>query len=332
MKKFTLFLMLSPLFSLAQDLHPVSFAPSCCSERTGIPIYTYNPDEAKELMQVYVANKFSEKSMFYYGKYDPWRDPALSDSELFNQRYLVPPGTLPIAKGKFLDQTEIANIHFEEFLFFVVKDSGRYKDRVYLPKQENKYVLNYYKNSEFSFFPVLAVTYQTAQTYCKWRADKLNEGLKNMLRDEPNKYKFRGRLPSKEEWLTAAGSLFDEVQFATHEVSKKGSLFLNEDVVQKRFTTQGAIDKPSFLGYNVNLKYENSGIPIEIPQYIYSFEPNKRGFYNMYGNVKELVDEGYAIGGSYLTPNEEEAIFEEDVIQSYKTDVGFRCLVEVVKR
>ncbi|MEO9964725.1 MAG: SUMF1/EgtB/PvdO family nonheme iron enzyme [Reichenbachiella sp.] len=329
--KIILLFLLCPLLSIAQDLHPVSFAPGCCSERTGIPIYTYHSDQARDLMQVYVANKFSEKSAFYYGKYDPWRDSDYSNSELYNQRYIVPPGTLPIAKGKFLDQTELANIHFEEFLFFMVKDSGRYKDRTYLPKQENKYVLNYYKNSEFSFFPVLAVDLKTAETYCRWRAEKLNEGLKEMLIDEPNKYKFSGRLPSKEEWLIAAGSHIDEIEITTHPISKKGKQFLIEDMVKGRFTTEAAIDKSSFLGYNVNLKYDGGGIPIEIPQYVYSFEPNERGFYNMYGNVKEMVQEGYAIGGSFQTLNTEEDIFEEDPLQSYKTDVGFRCLVEVIK-
>lgn len=324
-------LLLFPVLCVAQD-HPESFAPGCCSERTGIPIYSYNPDASGEMMQVYATDKFSEKSVFYYGKFDPWKDTEYKDSELYNQRYIVPPGTLPIAKGKFMDQAEVANIHFEEFLFFMVQDSGKYKDRAYVPKQENKYVLNYYKNSEFSFYPVLAVSLETAETYCQWRADKLNVGLKQMLEGEPNKYKFSGRLPSKEEWVKAAGPVLDEVEFASYEINKKGTQFLEADVVSKRFANEAILDKTTFVGYNVNLKKEKDGIPIEIPQYIYSFKPNSRGFYNLYGNVKELVSEGYAIGGSYLTPNTEEAIFEEDYAQAYKTDVGFRCVVEVVKR
>ncbi|MEP2023519.1 MAG: SUMF1/EgtB/PvdO family nonheme iron enzyme [Reichenbachiella sp.] len=331
MKKILL-LLLFPTLTMAQDLHPVSFDPGCCSERTGIPIYSYNPDDSGEMMPVYIANKFSEKSIFYYGKYDPWKDSEYKDSELYNQRYIVPPGTIPIAKGKFLDQTEVANIHFEEFLFFMVKDSGRYKDRAYIPKQENKYVLNYYKNSEFSFFPVLAISFETAETYCEWRADQLNVGLKEMLVNESNKYKFKGRLPTKEEWLAAAGSPIDEIRIAPHEVTKKGSQFLEEDILKNRFAAESTLLKASFISYNVNLKYESGGVPIEIPQYIYSFEPNKRGFYNLYGNVKELVAEGYAFGGSYLTPNTEEAIFEEEYSPSYKTDVGFRCVVEITKR
>lgn len=316
---------------MAQDLHPVSFAPSCCSERTAMPIYTYDPDGAGQMLQVYEANKHSEKTIFYQGKYDPWKDSGWNDTELYNQKYIVPPGTLPIAKGKFLDQTELANIHFEEFLFFMVKDSGRYQDKPYIPKQESKYVLNYFKNPEFSFFPVLAVTHETAETYCQWRAEKLNVGLAEMLMDEREKYKFAGRLPTKTEWLEVAGSTADEIRITPHEVSKKASLFLEEDIVKNRFADESMLMKASFIGYNVNLKYESDGVPIMIPQYIYSFEPNDRGFYNLYGNVKELVAEGYAIGGSYLTPNTDEAIFEEDDIQSYKTDVGFRCLVEIVK-
>lgn len=324
-------LLLFPVLSMAQD-HPVSFAPGCCSERTGIPIYSYNPDESGEMMQIYATDKFSEKSVFYNGKFDAWKDTEYGDSELYNQRYLVPPGTIPVGKGKFMDQTELANIHFEEFLFFIEKDSGEFKDRPYIPKQENKYALNYYKNSEFSFYPVLAVSFETAETYCKWRADKLNEGLKEMLVGESRKYKFSGRLPTKEEWLAAAGSPADEIRMVPHEVSKKGSQFIKEDIIEKRFASESMLLQASFIGYNVNLKYDNGGIPIEIPQYIFSFEPNSRGFYNLYGNVKELVAEGYAIGGSYLTSNTEEALFEEDYAQAYKTDVGFRCIVEVVRR
>ena len=331
MKLFVLIL-LCPFLSIAQTLHPTSTDPSCCSERTGLPIYSYNPDDSGELMPIYTANKFSEKSIFYFGKYDPWKESEFKDSDIYNQRYLVPPGTLPIEKGKFLDQTEVANIHCEEFLFVVVKDAGRYSDKAYIPKQENKYNLNYFKNSEFSFYPVLAVSLETAESYCNWRAEKLNDGLKEMLKNEPNKYKFRGRLPSKEEWLKAAGSHFDEIEMTTHEVSKKGNQFLEEDVLSKRFASPSILDMSSFVGYNVNLSDPNGGMAIEIPQYIYSFRPNNRGFYNLYGNVKELITEGYAIGGSYLTPNTEEALFEEDYTQSYRTDVGFRCLVEVVKK
>lgn len=150
--------------------------------------------------------------------------------------------------------------------------------------------------------------------------------------NEPNKYKFIGRLPTKEEWMIAAGPSNEEIRMAPHEVSKKASQFLEEDIIKNRFATESMLMNASFIGYNVNLKYDTEGIPIEIPQYIYSFEPNKRGFYNLYGNVKELVSEGYAIGGSFSTPNTEEGLFEEDFVQAYRTDVGFRCLVEVVKR
>lgn len=330
-KIFFAILLSIPVSAFTQNLHPTTADMGCCSEKTAIPIYTRELSEAKELFMLYNTNKYSEKLIFYYGKYDPWVHSPLSVTDLYNQDYITPPGTLPIEEGKFVDQTEVANVHYQEFLFFMVKDSGKYKDRVFMPKQDNKMLSKYFNESEFSCFPVTAVGLEHAETYCKWRAEKLNEGLIFMLEDEVEKYEFSGRLPSEEEWFQAAGAHEDFVKPAYYEIKKKSKQYLEEDVLPNRFINAADLNKTDFEGYNVNLKSKN-GLPLGIPMYIYSFEPNNGGFYNMYGNVKELVAEGYAIGGSFLTTYSDENIREQEEIQAYKTDVGFRCLVEIVKK
>lgn len=317
-----------PLTLQAQITHPTAAMPDCCSTQTGLP-YTFDPNEAKQFFQLYIVNKPSEKAAFYFGKYDAWKESSLRDTELFNQSFVDPPGTLPIAPGIYLDQTEVANIHFREFLYFVAKDSGKYSDKKYLPVQDNKMNSKYFFNSEFYFYPVTAVSFENAESYCNWRAEKLNLGLSEMIEGETQQYKFRGRLPSEEEWLIAAGSSDQGITETIHTINKKGIQYLKEDILPNRFIAEHEI-KSKYNGYNVNLKAEQNSIPLETPAYIYGFQPNEKGFFNLYGNVKELVSEGYAIGGSFKTSNSESEIWNHEDTQSYKTDVGFRCVVEII--
>ncbi|PIB36037.1 hypothetical protein BFP72_11835 [Reichenbachiella sp. 5M10] len=328
------FLTLSILFicfsSYSQTLHPTSNDPGCCSEKTALP-YTFNPDESKVFFQLYVSNKTSEKEVFYEGKYDPWKENK--DNHLYSQTYLIPPGSLPISVGKFLDQTEVANIHYQEFLFHITKDSAKYVDRAYYPQIDNKFKTKYFLNPEFYFYPVVGVTYENAQAYCDWRAEKLNEGLKEMLAKQIKKYRYSGRLPNEKEWKNMTGAPETVVLDKYYTFGKKETAFFEEDIVSSRFATDALLKKNDYYGYNHNFKVDGTiGLEVEIPFYIYSFSPTASGFYNVYGNVKELVEEGYAIGGSFLTEFSADELFYPDETQAYRTDVGFRCLTEVARR
>lgn len=330
---FTLIFVICQFKALCQIKdHPETYNPGCCSEKTYLP-YSYDKNE-KEQYLIYEGNKVSEKSLFYEGKYDAWKSKFNKENRLFDQIYIIPPATLPLGKGKFLDQTEVANIHYDEFLYFMRRDSGKYADQEYLPELENKYKTKYFASPEFYFFPVTGVNIQHAQAYCQWRADKFNITLKDLLRGSPKKYRYKGRLPTLSEWQLAAGSAFAHVKEKSYKLGGGDIDFLREDVVASRFASSSELDTKIIHGYNVNFHVDPSqGVEIEIPQYIYSFEPNKRGFYNLYGNVMELIQEGYAVGGSFLTPFKKEVLFDPtNDIQAYKMDVGFRCILEVKRR
>ncbi len=290
----------------------------------------YGHNDEPELLPIYSANAASEKSVFYFGKYDSWKENK--NNHLYNQVYIIPPGTLPIGKGVFFDQTEVANIDYQEFLHHIARDSGKYVDKPYYPKMENKLKTKYFLNPEFYFYPVVGVTHENAEKYCEWRAKKLNEELKSMLMNSVKKYRYKGRLPNEQEWKNVAGST-SFIKDNLYTVGKKEIAFFEEDIVSNRLMSSYKSDDKNYYGYNVNLLVEPPlGIEIEIPLYIYSFERNEKGFYNMYGNVKELVQEGYAIGGSFKTGKSDEELFFQDDIQAYKTDVGFRCMCEIARR
>ena len=297
--------------------------------------YTRNPAERKVLFPVYEGelNKVSEKSVFYDGKFDPFKSSFNKKNPLMDQIYIFPPGTLPIAKGIFMDQSEVANIHYQEFLFYIEKDSGKYADKAFEPRLENKYLHKYYNSPEFYFYPVTGVAHENAQAYCEWRAEKLNVQLEEMLEGSPKKYKYSGRLPREEEWKKAAGEANEVIRDVHYKLGKNELSFIEEELVSKRFAAHAILEMSDVYAYNANFHVEAPiGLDLEIPLYIYSFPPNQKGFYNLYGNVKEVLENGNAVGGSFKTPFDLETLFEEDDIQQYRMDVGFRCVVEIARR
>lgn len=314
------------------SFHPETYNPGCCSEKTRLPFTNSRAD--KELFLIYEGNKTSEKSMFYHGKYDPYKTHFNKRNPLFNQLYIIPPATLPISKGIFLDQTEVSIIDYQEFLHYIELDSGKYRDKEYEPTLDNKYLTKYIGNPEFYYYPVTGVNHEHAQAYCEWRAQKLNVLLKEMLVGSPKKYRYRGRLPNLAEWQKAAGDPIEHIEDVHYTLGKNELKFLEDDIIPNRFAVPAVLDQKEIYSYNANFYVDPPmGLEIEIPAYIYSFEPNERGFYNMFGNVKELIEEGYAIGGSFKTPYDPATLFVDDHdVQAYKMDVGFRCICEVAKR
>lgn len=308
--------------------HPTSDKPGCCGEKTANP-YTYNPEESKVFLQLYLTNKVSEQGAFYYGKYDIWKEQK--DNPLFGLDYIIPPGSLPIDQGVFLDQTEVSNLDYQEFLFYISKDSGAYQDKPYLPKMDNKYFNKYFLNPEFYYYPVIGITYKNAQDYCEWRAKQINVGLGEMLENQVKKYEFKGRLPKLAEWQKGAGDAASAVRSETHTLNSKSHELFAADIIEFRFATTTILDKKSFAGFNKNFSTHKE-LGLEIPLYVYSFEANDQGFYNLYGNVKELVEGGHSVGGSFMTDFSADELFSKDEVQAYRTDVGFRCLTEITRK
>ncbi|SMD32351.1 Sulfatase-modifying factor enzyme 1 [Reichenbachiella faecimaris] len=328
-------LYLSREASFAQNKkHPEANSPGPVSEVTDREIYTYNRVYEIDHLFLGEANEYSEQSIFYDGYFDAWKQKENKSNALYYQLYIVPPHSIPLFKKTYIDATEVANIHYQEFLHFVERDSGQDIHDSYLPVLDEKYMKNYYNNPEFYFFPVIGINPKGAKTYCDWRAQNLNEGLQVFLENESpyKKYKYVGRLPTEHEWKRAAGHSTKEIEDRTYEISKKGLEFLKNDVVDNGFADKKILESETVYGYNVNLDHGTDfAINKEIPFYIYGFEPRTSGTYNMYGNVKEIVNEGYAIGGSYKSKNTHVELHEHTETFDYQTDIGFRCITKIVR-
>ena len=86
----------------------------------------------------------------------------------------------------YMDEAEVANIHWLEYLHFLRKDSTEEKYKAALPDTtvwardlsfNDPYVTYYLRYPGFRFFPVVGVNWLQADGYCAWRTAKVNENL-----------------------------------------------------------------------------------------------------------------------------------------------------------
>ncbi len=214
----------------------------------------------------------------------------------------------------YMDETEVANVHWQEYLFFIQRDSSEEVYQRALPdstvwKRElsynDPYVDHYFRYPGFRFFPTVGITWDQAVDYCKWRSSAVNMKL---AQDAGVEVPLDGgriplesgvvlpdyRLPSEAEWEYAAYALI-------------GNTWLDENQTQKRlYPWDGhALRNPygaemgTFLANFKRGRGDYAGIAGKlndgamITDYIYSYPPNDYGLYNMAGNVNEWVYDVY---------------------------------------
>jgi sulfatase modifying factor 1 len=86
----------------------------------------------------------------------------------------------------YMDEAEVANIHWLEYLHFIRTDSAEEFYKSALPDTtvwardlsfNDPYVTYYLRYPGFRYFPVVGVSWLQADDYCTWRTAKVNEKL-----------------------------------------------------------------------------------------------------------------------------------------------------------
>lgn len=224
----------------------------------------------------------------------------------------------------YMDETEVANIHWLEYLHYIRLDSSVAFYKSALPDTtvwsrdlayNDPYVDHYLRYPGFRFFPVVGVSWKQAQDYCTWRSIVVNQ----KLAEEAGYYEDYGegaeapapspnqripletgfvlpnyRLPTEAEWEYAAQALI-------------GTQWLDENHTHRRlYPWDGhALRNPygkkigTFLANFKRGRGDYAGIAGKlndgamITTYIYDYPPNDFGLYNMAGNVNEWVQDVY---------------------------------------
>jgi formylglycine-generating enzyme required for sulfatase activity len=241
-----------------------------------------------------------------------------------------PPGTVKINDTLFVDQTEVANVHWREYLYYLNRfDSGNaykalpdtlvWRDSNPFNEPLTKY---YFRHPMFNRYPAVGISYEQAVEFCKWRTYVANQGVyfrQNKIKDLKNHIqdsfpiKFYYRLASNKEWeMIAAGQLSaTEFPYGHKDVyakwrGKKWKAF--NCIYPEDSTKKTAPDGP----YTVDVK---------------AFLPNAYGTYNMIGNLSEMLSEkGTAKGGSFVHPLDSCKIVLNQHYEKPEVWLGFRCV------
>ena len=214
----------------------------------------------------------------------------------------------------FLDQTEIANIHWLEYLHYIQRDSSEtyyqsaLSDTTVWEKElafNTPYVSNYLRYPGFRYYPVVGVSWEQAVDYCRWRTEAVNKqrAMEYYGEDyidgdippiESGIYLPEFRLPTEAEWEYAA-------------YGQAGTQWLDENQTQRRlYPWDGRTIRSSKRGsvgkFQANFKRgrgDYAGIAGAlndagfVTMNIYEYAPNDFGLYNMAGNVNEWVYDIY---------------------------------------
>jgi formylglycine-generating enzyme required for sulfatase activity len=279
------------------------------------------------------------------------RDVTMVDG--IKYKTIIPPGTVKIKDNFYADQTEITNLDYREFVYWLKRVFGEKSD-TYLKSLPDTTVWKwkdticiscsrlYFRHYNFENYPVVGISYQQAMAYTVWRSDRVFEMLligkgiiKTNCHYDSNSYftiprylsgqylNYKPdksipypeyRLPTLEEWeYLASGGL---------------------DIKQYPYGYKcDSIMKCCIAEYLIPIKLSDSTFYLRtVP--VKSYSPNKFKLYQTIGNVAEMtLDEGVAKGGSFYHSINESKIRDEIKYDKPEAWLGFRnvCSWQVYK-
>jgi len=225
----------------------------------------------------------------------------------------VPPGTVEIASNTFMDETEITNISWREYMYWTERIYGKTSEQYIatIPDSNvwnNEFKAHYLSHSAYQNYPVVGISWKQATAFCEWRSERVMEQVTIHKEMKPNKNyptKVTYRLPSSEEWERIANASYSEK-------------------TEKKLQTK-------YAGASTANFHSPSPDVANTTSPVYQYWPNKYGTYNMLGNVAEMTNQkGIAKGGSWMQSKEDVSVNKNFTYKRPTNWVGFRCICEVV--
>jgi hypothetical protein len=258
----------------------------------------------------------------------------------YGYKVYVPNG-VEVRENLYCDQTEIANIHWAEFVAYQArifgKDSEEYRSALpdttcwadldtslmYLGK-------NYFMGTDFSNYPVVGITQKQVAEFCRWRSDRVMEVYLYLYFD----YNYV-RNQSRENYFTIERYIANELQDFPYDPKVKYYI---------EFRLPTLVEREIVLAYWGRRKRKKSeihaaGMDVEsIEKYgmltraIPDCVRKKKRLFDIKGNVAEWSsEEGISFGGSWKDSLEK--IESRDMEHSSPSNAwtGARCVARWVR-
>ena len=191
----------------------------------------------------------------------------------------------------------------------------------------------YYQHLAYAEYPLVNVSHEGAIAYCDWLTSVYNNRPKRKYK----KVKFR--LPTKEEWISAARANHPKAPFpwgGYYTRNGNGEFLANfmrvPDTSIKRNFKTGEIEIKDDAINNFKVDISNA---YTFPAPVFHYHSNAFGLYNMSGNVAEmLAEKGQTKGGSWASSGYYIRIDAEDEyagITQPDPRIGFRYFIDIIE-
>jgi hypothetical protein len=238
-------------------------------------------------------------------------------------------GEMTSVQAFLIQKTEVSNIEYRTFLFDLLLQ-GRKDDFLKAKPDQNQWIVlskgqnsqmkeHYFSHSAYNHYPVVNISREGAEMYCKWFSQELDKVVEEKKRNFYNDV----RIPMREEWVMAAS------------IEGKNKVYPWEG--EQTQNSEGLILANFKRLPNVMDSITHSD-STDITAPVKSYWANDFGLYNMSGNVAEMVYVGTTTrsagtaGGGWMNTAEEIKILGSDPYAGI-TDphpcIGFRVVMTV---
>jgi formylglycine-generating enzyme required for sulfatase activity len=264
----------------------------------------------------------------------------------------IPPGVVKLANGLMMDETEITNFNWMEYMFWIERKFGKHS-QVYIDALPDTnvwkdvesclyaYTPYYLRHPAYRDYPVVGVSQDQALKFCEWRSNRVMEYI--LIRDgvlewdpwqtaeehftieQYFKGNYRGCIPDTNYKFVPLYNLpsIKEWKYAVKHTDSLEWEFLGRS--KKRD------DRICWSNPFINTDFAGcSARTIDVTAPVISFCSKKRiknYVYNLRGNVREwVIEKDTCIGGGWN--DSKKMIYSQPAIQQTKksSNTGFRCV------
>lgn len=238
----------------------------------------------------------------------------------------------------YMSKTEITNIQYQEFIYSLRKNDDQAKlaiasvdslqwGKVFNTFSGEQYGKHYHKHPAYHSYPTVNVSRDGAELFCEWLTS-IYDSLSN------GELKLKFRIPTRAEWIRAARGDHHEYTYSWKGPflrNSKGTVIANFVRLGERNVSRNKETGKFEIVLTPPIHVSDFNSP-DVTAPSKSYWPNEYGFYNMNGNVSEMISDGkYAVGGDWRAPGYD--VRNESIkafIEAHPT-VGFRVVATYEK-